>query len=120
MSDDTYLSDEALLNLINALADEVIELGGAEAELIITAELSDKDLELLIKTNTLLTAFASLLVRIVQNESTEFAREVINVWTSDSVQELVRYAFKKEIDSAVASIAKQIDDIETIINNSKE
>lgn len=116
MSNEVYLSDTAKLRLVDALAGEIIEHGQAEAEIIMSNSLTDDEANVLMKTNTLLTAFAMLLLEIVEKEDVVLAKAVLDVWTSPKIQELVQHAFIDEIIHAEQSLADGIDELEKLIN----
>lgn len=117
MSKEVYLSDTAKLRLVDALAGEVIQHGQAEAEIIISDSLTEQEADVLIKTNTLLTAFAMLLLEIVEKKDVVLAKAVLDVWTSTKIQDLVQHAFLDEIIEAEQALANGIDELERIINN---
>jgi hypothetical protein len=114
--EEIYLSTKTMMHLINALADEVIVHGEAEAYLINHEHLTDKQVATIMKTNTFLTAFATLLLKIVEKENPKFAKMILDIWVSSPVKDLVRIAFADEIASAVDNVAAQIDELEKIIN----
>ena len=116
MNEEVYLSDTAKLRLVDALAGEVIQHGQAEAEIIISESLTEEEADVLIKTNTLLTTFAMLLLEIVEQRNVAFAKAVLDVWTSTKIQDLVQHAFVDEIIEAEQSLADGIDELEKIIN----
>lgn len=82
---EVYLSDEATISLLDALAEEVIKQGEAEALLIGSDKLSESEMVTLMKTNTFLTAFAMVILKIVRTKNTKFAREILKVWTSNQM-----------------------------------
>jgi histidyl-tRNA synthetase len=116
MSNEVYLSDTAKLALIDALAGEVIQHGQAEAEIIASDSLTDKEADVLMKTNTFLTAFALLLLEVVERQDVALAKAVLDIWTSSKIQDLILHAFTDEIQAAQASVANEIDELEKIIN----
>lgn len=120
MKDEVYLSDDAVINLIDALSDEVINNGEQEALLLLNNELSDKDLVTIMKSNTLLTAFAMLLVKAVENRNIALARSVMEVWTTPKIRTLVSLAFIEEIEEAVEKMESGIGELERFINNQED
>lgn len=116
MSKEVYLSDKAKLKLIDALAGEVIEHGQAEAEIIASDSLTEEESVVLMKTNTFLTAFAMLLLEVVETEDTRLAKAILDVWTSSKIQDLVQQAFIEEIIEAQQSMENSIDELERFIN----
>lgn len=116
MSKDVYLSDTAKLSLVDALAGEVIKQGEAEASIISSTSLTDDEAEVLIKSNTFLTTFAVFLLEIVERKDAQLAKAVLDVWTSETIQELVQYAFEDEIAQAQQALADDIDTLELFIN----
>jgi hypothetical protein len=117
MEEETYLSPESMMKLIDALADEVIKAGEAESYLINSELLNDSQVVSVMKANTFLTVFATLLLRIVEREKPEFARMILDIWINSPVKNLVRLAFAEEIAEAVNHIAEGIDELEQHINN---
>lgn len=116
MKNEAYLSDKTLIALTNALAEEVIKNGEAEAHIIASDVLTDSENLTIMKANTLLTAFGMLLIQVVENNDVALARKVITIWTSSHLQGLVQYAFTDEIKSANDHLAQEIDDLEKFIN----
>lgn len=111
-----FLSDDALFALVSTLATEVIRYGELESQLINSPKLSDDQSLVIMKSNTLLTTFAMLLVRVVASDDVDFAKMVVEVWTDPTVQDMVRIAFAEEIQEAVAVVSQGIDDIEQSVN----
>jgi hypothetical protein len=118
MSEDRelYLSEEAMFALVSTLATEVIRFGEDEAKLVESRRLTDEQSLIIMKANTLLTTFAMLLVRIIESEDPEFAKMVVEVWTTPAMQDMVRVAFAEEIEEAALIVAQGIDDLEKSIN----
>jgi hypothetical protein len=118
-TDDRYLSDDALMSLVKALATEVTTHGEEEAALVMSGRLPDQDAEKIMKANTFLAAFSGVLIQIVERQNPGFARLVMEVWTSDAVQTLVSLAFAEEIQEATDRIEESILSLEKQINEEK-
>ena len=116
MTNEIPMSSESLYKMIDAMAHEVIKHGEDEAKLINSPVLSDEEVMTVMKTNTFLTAFAVLLLKIVEKENPKFAETVLNIWMTSPVSDLVKIAFADEIQEAVDSIAESIDKLEDIAN----
>lgn len=114
-----HIADEALMNLIKALAIEVTMYGSDEADLILSGKLSDQDADTLMKANTFLSAFSSVLIQIVERQNPGFARLVMDVWTSEPIQTLVSLAFAEEIQQATDRVQESILDLEKEINKER-
>jgi hypothetical protein len=115
-TNENHVADEALINLVRALAIEVTTHGSDEADLIMSGKLSDQDADTLMKANTFLSAFSSVLIQIVERQNPGFARLVMDVWTSDPIQTLVSLAFADEIQQATDRVQESILDLEREIN----
>jgi len=119
MSDDEsklFLSDDAVLALVSTLAVEVVRYGELEAALIDEKKLSEQQKDSIMKANTLLTVFASLLVRIVESEDIATAAKVVECWISPPVQDMVSIAFSDEIEQAATHVTQGIDRLEDAVN----
>lgn len=113
---DSPLTDEAVLNLVRALAVEVTDHGSQEAELMFSQTLTDEEIGVVMKANTFLSAFSAVLIQIVERQNPGFARLVVDTWTSDAVQHLVQLAFAEEIEKAAQEIEDSISKLEKEIN----
>ena len=120
MNDYNYLTDKSMLSLIDALADEVIKHGEEEARMIADEKLTNQQILTIMKANTFLTVFATLLIKIVEKENPTFAKAVLDIWVSGPIQDMVQMAFAGEIESATNRIAAGIDELEQIINGNQE
>jgi hypothetical protein len=118
-TEDGYLSDAALMKLVKALATEVTTHGEEEAALVMSGLLSDQDAEKIMKANTFLAAFSGVLIQIVERQNPGFARLVMEVWTSEAVQNLVAYAFADEIQEATDRVQESILSLEKQINEER-
>jgi len=118
MSDENelFLSDDALLALVSTLATEVVRYGEAESTLLENKRLSDEDVVIVMKANTLLTVFAMFLVKVVESKDIEMAKTVVEAWISPSIQDMVQIAFAEEIDDAAAVVTQGISNLEDIAN----
>jgi len=118
MSDENelFLSDDALLALVSTLATEVVRYGEAESTLLENKRLSDEDVVIVMKANTLLTVFAMFLVKVVESKDIEMAKTVVEAWISPNIQDMVQIAFAEEIDDAAAVVTQGISNLEDIAN----
>ena len=118
MSEDNelFLSDDALLALVSTLATEVVRYGEAESTLLENKRLSDEDVVIVMKANTLLTVFAMFLVKVVESKDIEMAKTVVEAWISPNIQDMVKKAFAEEIDEAAEVVTQGITNLEDIAN----
>jgi len=118
MSDENelFLSDDALLALVSTLATEVVRYGEAESTLLENKRLSDEDVVIVMKANTLLTVFAMFLVKVVESKDIEMAKTVVEAWISPNIQDMVQIAFAEEIDEAAEVVTQGITNLEDIAN----
>lgn len=118
MSDENelFLSDDALLALVSTLATEVVRYGEAESTLLENKRLSEEDVVIVMKANTLLTVFAMFLVKVVESKDIEMAKTVVEAWISPSIQDMVQIAFAEEIDDAAEVVTQGISNLEDIAN----
>lgn len=111
-----FLSDDALLALVSTLATEVVRYGEAESTLLEHKRLSDEDVIIVMKANTLLTVFAMFLVKVVESKDIDMAKTVVEAWISPAIQDMVQIAFAEEIDDAADVITQGISNLEDIAN----
>ena len=111
-----FLSDDALLALVSTLATEVVRYGEAESTLLEHKRLSDEDVIIVMKANTLLTVFAMFLVKVVESKDIEMAKTVVEAWISPNIQDMVQIAFAEEIDEAAEVVTQGITNLEDIAN----
>lgn len=119
MSDDEsklFLSDDAIFALVSTLAVEVVRYGEQEAALIEEKKLSEEQKSTIMKANTLLTVFATLLVRVVEAEDLETAKRVVDCWIAPAMQDMVSIAFAEEIQQAATLVTDGISDLEDVAN----
>jgi hypothetical protein len=116
MNDKIPMTSESMYKLIDSMAHEVIKHGEEESKLIGNPLLTDDEVVTVMKTNTFLTAFAVLLLNVVEKENPKFAETILNIWMSSPVSDLVKIAFAEEIEEAIDTIAKGIDKLEDIAN----
>jgi hypothetical protein len=121
MSDEEklFLSDQALLSLVATLATEIVRYGEQESKLFENKHLSEDEVAVLMKSNTLLTVFAFLLINIVKSEDVDSAKRVVEVWITPAIQDMVSIAFAEEIENAARVVVEGIDDIEKHMNKEK-
>ena len=108
-----FLSDDALLALVSTLATEVVRYGEAESTLLEHKRLSDEDVIIVMKANTLLTVFAMFLV---ESKDIDMAKTVVEAWISPAIQDMVQIAFAEEIDDAADVVTQGISNLEDIAN----
>lgn len=111
-SQELFLTDDAIFALVSTLTTEVIRYGEIEAELIHSKHLSDDQIIAVMKSNTLLTVFAMLLVRVVESKDLNAATAIVNCWISPAVQDMVQIAFAEEIEEAATMVTDGIDNLE--------
>lgn len=111
-----FLSDDALLALVSTLATEIVRYGEAESKLIENKKLSDDDVIVVMKANTLLTVFAMFLIKVVESKDIEVATSVVESWISPEIQDMVQIAFAEEIAEAAEVVTRGIDDLEDAVN----
>jgi hypothetical protein len=111
-----FLSDDALLALVSTLATEVVRYGEAESTLLEHKRLSDEDVIIVMKANTLLTVFAMFLVKVVESKDIDMAKTVVEAWISPAIQDMVQIAFAEEIDDAADVVTQGISNLEDIAN----
>ena len=111
-----FLSDDALLALVSTLATEVVRYGEAESTLLENKKLSDEDVVIVMKANTLLTVFAMFLVKVVESKDIDMATTVVEAWISPSIQDMVQIAFAEEIQDAAEVVTQGISNLEDIAN----
>jgi len=111
-----FLSDDALLALVSTLATEVVRYGEAESTLLDNKKLSDEDVVIVMKANTLLTVFAMFLVKVVESKDIDMATKVVEAWISPSIQDMVQIAFAEEIQDAAEVVTQGISNLEDIAN----
>lgn len=119
-TNDKYIADEALIRLVQALAIEVTTHGSNESELMFSSTLTDDELAIIMKANTFLSAFSAILIQIVEKQNPGFAKLVMDVWTSEPIQNLVQLAFAEEIAEAAAQVQEGIMRLEQEINREEK
>lgn len=115
-----FLSDDALLALVSTLATEVVRFGEKESQLVESKRLSEEDVVVVMKANTLLTVFAMLLVEVVKSEDIETATKIVNCWISPAIQDMVSIAFAEEIEDAAEVVTQGISDLEDSLKETNE
>lgn len=116
MTDKIPMTSESMLKMVEAMAHQLVRHGEEDAKLIGNPLLTDDEIITVMKTNTFLTAYAVLLLKIVEKENPAFAETILDIWMSSPVSDLVKIAFAEEIEEAVNSIAEGIDKLEDIAN----
>lgn len=111
-----FLSDDSLLALVSTLATEIVRYGEAESQLLENKRLSDEDVVIVMKANTLLTVFAMFLVKVVESKDINMAKSVVEAWISPAIQDMVQIAFAEEIQDAADVVTEGIANLENIAN----
>lgn len=111
-----FLSDDSLLALVSTLATEIVRYGEAESQLLENKRLSDEDVVIVMKANTLLTVFAMFLVKVVESKDIDMAKAVVEAWISPAIQDMVQIAFAEEIQDAADVVTEGIANLENIAN----
>lgn len=111
-----FLSDDSLLALVSTLATEIVRYGEAESQLLENKRLSDEDVVIVMKANTLLTVFAMFLVKVVESKDINMAKSVVEAWISPAIQDMVQIAFAEEIQDAADVVTEGIANLEDIAN----
>lgn len=111
-----FLSDDSLLALVSTLATEIVRYGEAESQLLENKRLSDEDVVIVMKANTLLTVFAMFLVKVVESKDINMAKSVVEAWISPAIQDMVQIAFAEEIQDAANVVTEGIANLEDIAN----
>jgi len=114
------LSQDAVLALVGTLATEVVRYGERESQLIENKKLSEEDVVIVMKANTLLTVFAMLLVDVVKSEDIGLAEKIVTCWISPAIQDMVSIAFADEIEDAAEVITQGIADLEDSLKETDE
>ena len=116
MSDPTdNITDDAALAVLNGILAEMIEIGESHAETI--SKLPEEHRVAAMQINTMLSVATVLLFRANQRKDVEAARELVEVWTSETMQQLVSLAFREEIAAAYKTIDDGIDSLEKLVND---
>lgn len=115
MSDGTSsISDEASLAVLNGVLAEMVSIGESHAETI--GNLPEEHRVTAMQINTMLSVATVLLYRANERKDLVVARELVEVWTSDTMQQLVALAFREEIAAAYKTINDGIDSLEKLVN----
>ena len=115
MSDPTdNITDEAALAVLNGILAEMVEIGERHAETI--SKLPEEFRVDAMQINTMLSVATVLLYKANETRNVLVAREVTEVWVSDTVQQLVSLAFRDEIAQAHKTMEDGIDSLEKLVN----
>ena len=109
------ITDDAALAVLNGILAEMIEIGEAHAETI--SKLPEEHRVAAMQINTMLSVATVLLFRANQRKDVEAARELVEVWISETMQQLVSLAFREEIAAAYKTIDDGIDSLEKLVND---
>lgn len=113
--DNVTLTDEAALAVMEGILSEMIDIGERHAESL--AEIPSEFKKESMQINTLLSIMTMLLFNFVKRQETNIAHEIVEIWCSEQMQQLISLAFKDEVDAAYADIEKGIDSLEKLVNN---
>lgn len=115
MSDPTdNITDEAALAVLNGILAEMVEIGERHAETI--SKLPEEFRVDAMQINTMLSVATVLLYKANETRDVEVARQVTEVWVSETVQQLVSLAFRDEIAAAHKTMEDGIDSLEKLVN----
>jgi hypothetical protein len=116
MSDGTdNITDDAALAVLNGILAEMVEIGESHAGTI--SELPEEHRVDAMQINTMLSVATVLLFKANERKDIAFARELVEVWTSETMQQLVALAFREEIAAAYKTIDDGIDSLEKLVND---
>jgi hypothetical protein len=116
MSDDSAnITDDAALAVLNGILAEMVEIGESHASTI--SELPEDHRVSAMQINTMLSVATVLLFKANERKDIAFARELVDVWTSETMQQLVALAFREEIAAAYKTIDDGIDSLEKLVND---
>jgi hypothetical protein len=116
MSDDSAnITDDAALAVLNGILAEMVEIGESHAGTI--SELPEDHRVSAMQINTMLSVATVLLFKANERKDIAFARELVDVWTSETMQQLVALAFREEIAAAYKTIDDGIDSLEKLVND---
>jgi hypothetical protein len=116
MSDGTdNITDDAALAVLNGILAEMVEIGESHAGTI--SELPEEHRVDAMQINTMLSVATVLLFKANERKDIAFARELVDVWTSETMQQLVALAFREEIAAAYKTIDDGIDSLEKLVND---
>jgi len=116
MSDGTdNITDDAALAVLNGILAEMVEIGESHAGTI--SELPEQHRVDAMQINTMLSVATVLLFKANERKDIVFARELVDVWTSETMQQLVALAFREEIAAAYKTIDDGIDSLEKLVND---
>lgn len=115
MSDPTdNITDEAALNVVHGVLGEMVEIGERHAETI--SKLPEEFRVDAMQINTLLSVATVMFHKAVETQDVKFARDLVEVWTSETMQQLVSLAYRDEIAAAYNAIEDGIDSLENLVN----
>jgi hypothetical protein len=116
MSDDSAnITDDAALAVLNGILAEMVEIGESHAGTI--SELPEEHRVHAMQINTMLSVATVLLFKANERKDIAVARELVDVWTSETMQQLVALAFREEIAAAYKTIDDGIDSLEKLVND---
>ena len=113
--DNVILTDDAAMAVMEGILAEMIDVGERHAESLteIPGELKKEAMQI----NTLFSVLTVLLFNFVKRQDIKVAHEIVEIWCSEQMQELVSLAFKDEVNAAYADIQNGIDSLEKLVNN---
>jgi hypothetical protein len=109
------ITDDAALAVLNGILAEMIDIGEGHAETI--SELPEEHRVAAMQINTMLSVATVLMYRANERKDVVVARELVEVWTSETMQQLVSLAFREEIAAAYKTIDDGIDSLEKLVND---
>ena len=112
--DNVTLTDDAAMAVMEGILSEMIDVGERHAEKL--TEIPDEFKKESMQVNTLLSIATVLLFNFVKRNETKIAHEVVEIWCSEQMQQLVSLAFKDEVDAAYLAVQDGIDSLEKLVN----
>jgi hypothetical protein len=112
--DDVTLTDEAAMSVMEGILSEMIDVGERHAEGL--TKLPDEFKRSAMQINTLLSVQTVLLYNFVKRADVGVARELVEIWCSEQMQNLVSLAFRDEVEAAYVAVQDGIDSLEKLVN----
>lgn len=112
--DDVTLTDEAAMSVMEGILSEMIDVGERHAEGL--TKLPDEFKRSAMQINTLLSVQTVLLYNFVKRADVGVARELVEIWCSEQMQNLVSLAFRDEVEAAYTAVQDGIDSLEKLVN----
>lgn len=115
-SEDIFITEDALYDVVTGIMAEMIRWADAEADLIENKKVDEAVFPVIMKANTLLTFAAMNAFAIVETRNVEAAKLFLETWNTQVVRDLTGIAFKEEIDAAHAQVDSMISALEEEAN----